>query len=86
MFQFQSGAIKGVVSYLEVANVTGFQFQSGAIKGRGQVHRPEKVSMFQFQSGAIKGRSHEDEAFPAFGFNSSLVRLKASGNLSKSFK
>ena len=54
MFQFQSGAIKGII----VAK-TRFQFQSGAIKGSIAVSSPKRPakSPFQFQSGAIKGQA-----------------------------
>ncbi len=75
-FQFQYGAIKGVLWCLDSFFGAQFQFQYGAIKGQGLAYVPQHLHTFQFQYGAIKGFVVQEFLLYLFDFNSNMVRLR----------
>ncbi len=55
-FQFQWGAIEGVVLFWLDEFPKGFQFQWGAIEGQSYTAHGTDLTRFQFQWGAIEGQ------------------------------
>ena len=57
-----------------------FQFQTGSIKSRQSRLCCDPREAFQFQTGSIKSVDDEHTSTASTGFNSKLVRLKASSS------
>ena len=75
-FQFQDGAIKGVMRIRNTSEQMLFQFQDGAIKGSLTNTSVSHLLRFQFQDGAIKGLFARVWSSWSPDFNSKMVRLR----------
>ena len=71
--------LKAFVFYRITGRDFKFQFQYGAIEGGVEEVIEATVKAFQFQYGAIEGKKTNVLTNNVYHFNSSMVRLKATG-------
>ena len=77
-FQFQTGAIKRVVSSIGGWYTPSFQFQTGAIKSKASQRTTDFFCEFQFQTGAIKSSPGSSSQFcnQEFQFQTGAIKSR----------